>query len=464
MSPLGTKHLIIGKMALIIVMLLITHTMSAQTGTLPVMHIETQGHQPVTSKTQYIPGTYYIIDDQNPDNNVGSEAEPMDLEIRGRGNSSWKADKKPYKIKLAEKTKLLGMKKHRHWALLKFYEPTVAGMQLGNVMGMDWTPSTKPLEVVLNGDYIGLYLLTETNRIGKNRLDIYEQPNWNHDMYSIPYGWLVEVDNYADPNQIRIPENDNWTLRITYHSPDSLSRSQEEWLTDEFTAINTAIYEEDKIHSTWEQQIDVDAMARYFIIQEVLDNSDGFHGSFYLHKDWTDSARWVAGPLWDLACNQRLKTDYTFRMKTSYGFIPHWIGELIKDEDFCRAVRSAWSEFYPHEVQSWMDYIDEHILLCGLAYEQDKARWHYTSQETLQDRTNRLKTSLLANIEWFNEHLPVGMTASINDINADNKKVVKVEYLNLAGMRNSQPWDGVNLKVTTHNDGSTSTSKIVVTH
>ena len=111
-----------------------------------------------------------------------------------------------------------------------------------------------------------------------------------------------------------------------------------------------------------------------------------------------------------------------------------------------------------------MDYIDEHILLCGLAYEQDKARWHYTSQETLQDRTNRLKTSLLANIEWFNEHLPVGMTASINDIDADNKKVVKVEYLNLAGMHNSQPWDGVNLKVTTYDDGSTSTSKIVVTH
>ena len=44
----------------------------------------------------------------------------------------------------------------------------MAGFKLGNLIGMDWTPSCKPIEVVLNGDYIGLYLLTETIRIGKD--------------------------------------------------------------------------------------------------------------------------------------------------------------------------------------------------------------------------------------------------------------------------------------------------------
>ena len=37
-------------------------------------------------------------------------------------------------------------------------------------------------------------------------------------------------------------------------------------------------------------------MARFFILQEVMDNPDGFHGSFYLHKDLADNAKWVAGP------------------------------------------------------------------------------------------------------------------------------------------------------------------------
>ncbi len=450
-------------LALPAIVLLAALPMHAQTGTLPFMHIETENHQPVTSKTTYVAGTYYIVDNQNPEHNVGSAESPLPLEIKGRGHSSWRSAKKPYKIKLAEKEPLLGMNRHKHWALLKFYEPTVAGLHLGLVMGMDWTPSTRPVEVTLNGDYLGLYLLTETNRIGKNRLDIYEQPNWNTDENTIPYGWLVEVDNYYEPNQIRVKENSSWYLNITYHSPDSLSSAQRQWLIGEFQDINTAIYDDDKAGSTWEELVDVDAMARYFIIQEVMDNSDGFHGSFYLHKDLEDDARWTAGPLWDMSCNQRAKTDYTFRMKTSYGFTPHWIGELIEDADFCEAVQQAWDEFYPSAIAPWMEYIDEHLLLCGEAFEQEKARWSYTNQDPLAVRVDKLKSALMANIEWFNNHVPsVPITGA--DVVAVEKEVVKVEYVNMAGMRSAQPWNGVNIKVTTYDDGSTSTAKVLADH
>ena len=438
-------------------------TISAQTGTLPVIHIDTEGHKPVTSKTVYLPATYYIVDNNDPELNIGSEAAPLPLEIRGRGHSSWKGKKKPYKIKLGEKAPLLGMNQHKHWALLKFYEPTVAGLQLGKIMGMDWTASTRPVEVVLNDENLGLYLLTETNRIGKQRLNIYEQPNQNEDPTTIPYGWLVEVDNYIETNQISIYESAGWSMNITYHSPESLSTAQRSWLTTEFKAINAAVYAPDKDNSTWEQKIDVDAMARYFIIQEVLDNSDGFHGSFYLHKDSTDDARWVAGPLWDLSCNQRQKTDYTFRMKTSYTFVPHWIGELIKDEDFCRAVRKAWSEFYPQQVQPWMEYIDQHLLPCSQAFEQEKVLWSYTDQATLKQRTDKLKSALLANIEWFNNHLP-GNTNGVDATSVDNKDITRVDYINLAGVRSSQPWHGVNIIVTTYSDGTTATSKAFIRH
>ena len=451
---------IFSRYALAVALMLITAPLlMGQSGTLPVMYIETRNRQPITTKTVYIPGTYYIVDEVHPEVNVGTPALPLPLEMRGRGHSSWKGVKKPYKIKLGEKAPLLGMNKHKHWALLKFYEPTVAGMRLGNIMGMDWTPSTRPIEVVLNGDYLGLYLLTETNRISKQRLDIYEQPNWNEDENSIPYGWLVEVDNYWENNQIVFRENSSWNMNITLHSPDSLSAAQRDWLLNEFKSINSAIYCDDKTTSTWEQSIDVEAMARYFIIQEVLDNSDGFHGSFYLHKDWTDDARWVAGPLWDLSCNQRAKTDYTFRMKTSYGFTPHWIGELIKDEDFCQAVRHAWREFYPTEMAGWMAYIDEHLLPCSQAYEQEMIRWNYTNRESLATRVERLKAALVANAEWFNEHLPKANGAGLDDIN--DKQVVNVEYVNMAGHRSPQPWQGVNIRVTTYSDGSTSTQKVI---
>ena len=70
-------------------------SMMGQSGTLPTIYIETKNHQPITSKTVYIPGTYYIVDNQNPDMNIGSEDSPVALEIRGRGHSSWKGAKKP---------------------------------------------------------------------------------------------------------------------------------------------------------------------------------------------------------------------------------------------------------------------------------------------------------------------------------------------------------------------------------
>ena len=62
----------------------------------------------------------------------------------------------------------------------------------------------------------------------------------------------------------------------------------------EFKTITSAIYSQDKTSAEWEKYIDVESMARFFIVQEVMDNPDGFHGSFYLHKDLKDGAKWTA--------------------------------------------------------------------------------------------------------------------------------------------------------------------------
>ena len=180
------------------------------------------------------------------------------------------------------------------------------------------------------------------------------------------------------------------------------------------------------------------------------------------YKDMDDDARWVAGPLWDLSCGQREKTDYTFRMKASYGFTPHWIGELVKDEDFCSAVRSVWEEFYPQQVQSWMDYIDEHLLPYYEAFEKEKVLWNYSSNETLEQRVKKLKSSLVSNIEWFNNHLPIGITNSVNQLDLADKKIIKVEYINMAGIRSYQPWRGLNMKETTYDDNSIITTKVII--
>lgn len=383
-------------------------------GTLPVLHIETENRQPITSKTEYLDACYWLetLGDSNVEP-IGNEAEPLPMQIRGRGHSSWKSPKKPYKIKLAKKTAIMGMPKNKHWALLKPTENTVAGLQLGKLMGMEWTPSFRPVEVVLNGDYIGLYFLTETIRIDDNRVNIYEQQDLETNPDFIKGGWLVEVDNYNDECQITIPENNRWNLTLRYHSPEDLSGVQLRWLTDEFKAINAAIYSADKTSAKWEEYIDVESMARFFIVQEVMDNPDGFHGSFYLHKDLGDNTKWIAGPIWDLVCYNREKTDYTFRMKVHYGFTPHWIGEIIQYDSFCKAVEKAWKEVYPGRLSEIYSHIDDIVLPLDLAWKNDCARWNDDPTQTTQLRADRIKNALKRNIEWFNSHLPVSKYANL---------------------------------------------------
>ena len=187
-------------------------------GTLPALYIETENHAPVISKTEYLKATYRL-DPMGAEGieALGTEAAPLPMQIRGRGHSSWNGAKKPYKIKLEKKTAMMGMPKNKHWALLKPTENTVAGLQLGKIMGMAWTPSFRPVEVVLNGDYIGLYFLTETIRIDENRVNIYEQQDLETNPALFTGGWLVEVDNYLDEDQITIPECSSWNLTLRYH-------------------------------------------------------------------------------------------------------------------------------------------------------------------------------------------------------------------------------------------------------
>lgn len=387
-------------------------------GTLPVMYIETENRKPITSKTEYIDAKYWLDPLENGMYEaLGSASEPLPMQIRGRGHSSWKGAKKPYKIKFANKTSVMGMPANKHFALLKPSENTVAGLKLGELMNMSWTPSFRPVEVVLNEDYIGLYFLTETIRIDESRVNIYKQKDRETDLALISGGWLVEVDNYRDECQITIPENERWNLTLRYHSPEDLSDPQLQWLTNEFKDINAAIYSKDKTSTVWENYIDVESMARFFILQEVMDNPDGFHGSFYLHKDLKDDAKWVAGPIWDLVCYNRDKTDYTFRMKVHYAFTPHWIGEIIQYGNFCNAVETVWNEVYPNRLSEIYACIDDMVLPLESAWRNDCERWNEDPTQTAQVRADRIKAALRKNIYWFNGHLPAkGMINGIIDL------------------------------------------------
>lgn len=105
------------------------------------------------------------------------------------------------------------MKSNKHFGLLAHADDSRAflrnpiGFFISKAVGLAWTPDMRPVEVILNGDYIGLYFLTELIRVDKDRVDIYDQ----EDEEATPDptgGWLCEIDNYeeAPSEQITITE------------------------------------------------------------------------------------------------------------------------------------------------------------------------------------------------------------------------------------------------------------------
>ena len=157
---------------------------------LPTVVINTQSSQEVTSKTTYIGCNIYVISEDGKKILTGLQSK-----IRGRGNASWGFPKKPYRIKFAEKQRVLGSpSSDKSWTLIsnhgdKTLMRNILAFEVSRRVGMAYTPFCAPVDVVMNGEYKGCYQLCDQVEVGSGRV-----PAKN--------GYLVEIDAYAYDEQI----------------------------------------------------------------------------------------------------------------------------------------------------------------------------------------------------------------------------------------------------------------------
>lgn len=366
---------------------------TSYSGTLPVMFINTENSQPITSKEEYVFAYYYIDNMGNEEfDNVGSEDAPQPLEIRGRGNYTWSDfDKKPYRLKLDAKTSLLGMKRNKHWALMANADDYLGGLrntvgyELSRRLGLAWTPAQQPVEVVLNGDYIGLYMLTETIRVEPDRVNVTPQADYETSPFVVSGGWLVEIDNYQEEEQVHTVEGNGQNIFSTYKSPEHLSDEQRTYLTGLINATNAAIYVGDKSDNSWENYIDPDTLACFYIVQELLDDTESFHGSCFWHKENGNNAKIMFGPVWDFG-NAYHRTPNRF-IYDRPAFTQTWIGEIAKFPHFQEIVLKHWNRFVLFHYDEIDGFIDDFIDQIQQAAMSDAARWpQYGNSDIINDR------------------------------------------------------------------------------
>ncbi|RPJ55091.1 MAG: hypothetical protein EHM12_12905, partial [Dehalococcoidia bacterium] len=215
--------------------------------------------------------------------------------IRGRGNSSWLwYDKKPYRIKLNESAAILGLEKNRDWVLLANYrDPTdlmnTFGFEAAEWLGLPYTNHTRYVEVTLNGQYIGLYQLTEQVEQGGNRVNVDEID-----------GVLLCLD--ADDGPYYSPDaGDNfWSavfeVPVCIKYPEVPTADQLYEIRNDFSKLENAIKEH--IYDSVAKLLDINSFIDYMILQELVYNVEvDAPRSVFMHKD--KDGKYVMGPVWD---------------------------------------------------------------------------------------------------------------------------------------------------------------------
>ncbi len=371
---------------------------------------------PVDSKENYVDGTYYIdalgLEGYE---NLGSKTSPLVLKIKGRGNYTWTGfDKKPYRLKFDKKAAPLGMKKSKHFTLLAhaddnlgFLRNTV-GFQLSRLLGLAYTPEQQPVEVILNGDYIGLYMMTDKIRVDNDRVNIVEQADQETDAEKITGGWLLEINNYEEDGQIRFSEGNGANLWITYHTPEVLSTEQENYITNFLKATDNAIYNTNKNSTDWENYIDIDALARFYIVQEVMDNAESFHGSCYMSKELGNDTKLIFGPVWDFGNSYHRGYNKFIYVDPPFG--QSWIGEIAKFPRFQEKVKDIWKAFYPNQYLTLDNFIDNFVDQIAQAAVADAARWPAYGNADMSSRKAAFKNAITEKTNYLRQQWGEGVS------------------------------------------------------
>jgi hypothetical protein len=360
---------------------------------LPVLNLKTDGSVPILSKENYLKGSFTLAE-------VGGIALEGTLEVRGRGNSTWSWDKKPYRLKLTNSTALLGMPKGKNWVLLANYADKTLmrndiTFMFSRRLGMEYTPRAQYVELNLNGAYQGVYQLTEHIRVDANRVNVPEMKVTDTDADKITGGYLMEVDfrlnkNYCigntfDPvcvNGVNTQRDIDFCIDSThgmepacFANPETLHdaawSAQRDYIVKYYADMEAALFGSSFTDPAtgYAAYLDVDSVVNYYLANELFKNVDGAAASFFLYKK--RGGKIFFGPVWDfdLALGN---AGYNQANIASGWYIRDypWFKRLFLDPAFQTKVKARWKAL---KDDGTLDYITQ--------YAQARAVWLDTQQK-----------------------------------------------------------------------------------
>ena len=350
----------------------------AQLTNLPTVVIHTQDDVAPYDKEHEILCLVTIISDD------GTTVLTDTATIRERGNASRSFPKKPYRIKFANKHKVLGSKANaKKWTLINNYgDKTLMrnqlAFELSRRFGMPYTPFCAYVDVVLNGDYKGCYQLCDQIEVRKNRVDIEEMTPEDISGEALTGGYLFEVDAYAGQEPEQGMFWSEYGTGVTIKSPgdDEITPEQKEYIRSHYSAME----------KNWRTYLDLNTFLRHFLVGEVSGNTDTYW-SVYMYKHRANDTLYV-GPCWDfdLAFENddrtypiKNKTDYIYRTcGSTTGYMRPLVDKIVvQDAAAQQQLKTIWEEIRRagFTEESFIGYIDEQAALLEHSQRLNFMRW-----------------------------------------------------------------------------------------
>lgn len=362
------------------------------TSTLPVFVITTETAINADAKVK---GTMKVVShvdgSLNHDNDEATDYDGF-IGIKLRGNSSLSFAQKKYSIETRDeagndvKVPLLGMPEESDWVLLAPYNDIslvrdVFAFNMWTEMG-HWAPRTRMCEVIVNGEYQGVYIFCEKIKRDKDRVDIAKLKETDVEGREVTGGYILRIDAVDDDKatftskQNGLPENSyggggwgGWpwgggtatnnavTWTVFHPKKDKLQDAQLTYIHNFVDQMEQSFQEAnfadpDEGYAKW---IDVPSFVDYFIHTELSLNADGFKRSSYFYKDKDDldgtMAKMKAGPVWDynLAygdcnfCNANNVESWVYEGCTTNPTPSFW-KKLTTDPAFMKQVRERYAQ------------------------------------------------------------------------------------------------------------------------
>ena len=445
--------------------LLMSLSVAAQSFTdsnLPIVVIETDGGANIPDEPKIL-GTMKIIWHQDGSRNYMSDIDnPEFLNYNGRiaiemrgSSSQTMLDKKPYALETRRddgvsnnNVSILGMPTENDWILNSLaFDQTgmrdVLAYELSNRLGQ-YASRSMYCEVVINGDYKGLYAFMEKIKPDKNRVDIETMDPTCNNYPEVTGGYITKADKTTGGDPVAWTMQDyggggwwGWSTYTDfihhYPKPADITNAQDNYIHGVFTDLaSVANQHNTSTTSGIPSVIDIPSFVDFMMMAEYTSNVDVYSLSTFFHKDRIGKLR--AGPIWDYnlafgydAFGNRSKYNvWQFNNEDNNG--PKFWKDLFDTDLFRCYLAKRWFELtepgQPLNYDFVCTRIDEIDALITEAIPRDNQRWNQMQQHA--QYVNNMKNWLQQRINWLNQN--IGFDNGCSEVDLPPLVISKIHY------------------------------------